>query len=186
MSGPEFFALCQRVKRELEDSGYSGRVDAGAIKRLAEAVSENGGQLTAVQDVLRVCQAGESRAAGPQFRTRSWRSDLCAARPVWTGEPLAGPHRADGAVGNRKITREQVDAALGQLQGGAVQDAARIVVINAFDVPKISYDPVGRKMYADKDQRTIFGDAKVGPGSGGGAAAAPDARVDRPACARLA
>ncbi len=85
-------------------------------------------------------------------------------------------------MGNRKITREQVDAALGQLQGGAVQDAARIVVINAFDVPKISYDPVGRKMYADKDQRTIFGDAKVGPGSGGVAAAAPGARVDRPAC----
>ena len=54
-----------------------------------------------------------------------------------------------------------MEAAIAQLQGGEQASDQHVVVINAFDVPKISYDVVSRKMYADKAPRSIFADAKV-------------------------
>lgn len=44
-------------------------------------------------------------------------------------------------------------------QGGAGTEL--ITVVSAFDVPKVSYDPVGRKMFADKAMRSLCGDAHV-------------------------
>lgn len=50
------------------------------------------------------------------------------------------------------------------LQGGA-QATSTVVVVDAFSVPKISYDPVGRKMFADPQPRHLFAGAEVGAGS---------------------
>lgn len=51
-------------------------------------------------------------------------------------------------------------AALAQLRGcGEV--AQLVAVVDAFDVPKISYDPVGRKMFADSRPRRLFAGAEV-------------------------
>lgn len=58
------------------------------------------------------------------------------------------------------ITREDIEAAIVQLQGtGTAKEL--VAVIDAFDVPKISYDPVGRKMYADKQPRSFLANATV-------------------------
>jgi hypothetical protein len=54
-----------------------------------------------------------------------------------------------------------VEAAVAQVLGTG-QGLELISIINAFDVPKISYDPVARKMYADDAPRVLFADAQVG------------------------
>ncbi len=54
-----------------------------------------------------------------------------------------------------------MEAAIAQLQGSEQAGDQHVVVINAFDVPKVSYDVVSRKMNADKAPRSIFADAKV-------------------------
>ena len=59
------------------------------------------------------------------------------------------------------VNRAAVDAAISQLQGTG-QGAELVEVINAFDIPKISYDPVGRKMLADSAPRSMFADVNVG------------------------
>jgi hypothetical protein len=59
-----------------------------------------------------------------------------------------------------QVTAAHIDAALTQLKGGA-QAADLITVVNAFAVPKISYDPVGRKMIADHKPRHLLADAQV-------------------------
>lgn len=53
---------------------------------------------------------------------------------------------------------------LAELQGGR-QALELSAVINAFEVPKISYDPVGRKLYTDPKPRTIFSGALVNTAS---------------------
>ena len=58
---------------------------------------------------------------------------------------------------------EGVQSALAELKGGR-QTLELCAVINAFDVPKISYDPVGRKLYADAKPRSIFAAALVSLG----------------------
>lgn len=69
------------------------------------------------------------------------------------------PTHSDGFQGDR-LTTEAVQAALAELRGGG-QSLELCAIINAFDVPKISYDPVGRKLYADGKPRTIFAPALV-------------------------
>ena len=59
---------------------------------------------------------------------------------------------------------EGVQSALAELKGGR-QTLELCAVINAFDVPKISYDPVGRKLYADAKPRSIFAAALVSLGA---------------------
>lgn len=54
-----------------------------------------------------------------------------------------------------------METAILQLQGSGAS-AEQVVVVNAFDIPKVSYDPVGRKMFADNAPRTLFADAMVG------------------------
>jgi DNA polymerase epsilon subunit 2 len=46
-------------------------------------------------------------------------------------------------------------------RGGARQGLELCSVINAFTVPKISYDPVGRKLYANNEPRSIFAPANA-------------------------
>lgn len=53
-----------------------------------------------------------------------------------------------------------VEQAICQLQGQG-QGVQLVEVINAFDVPKVSYDAVGKKMYADAAPRSLFADAQV-------------------------
>ena len=69
---------------------------------------------------------------------------------------------AAGVDGNHaeRITQESIEAAIAQLQGNN-QAAELVSVINAFDVPKISYDPVGRKLYADHQPRTVLAGSQV-------------------------
>ncbi len=49
---------------------------------------------------------------------------------------------------------------LAELKGGR-QSVELCAVVNAFEVPKISYDPVGRKLYTDPKPRAIFSGALV-------------------------
>lgn len=69
-----------------------------------------------------------------------------------------GSH-TDGFQGDR-LTTGAVQSALAELRGGR-QALELCAIINAFDVPKISYDPVGRKLYADIKPRAIFAPALV-------------------------
>ncbi|KAG1674469.1 hypothetical protein FOA52_003074 [Chlamydomonas sp. UWO 241] len=65
--------------------------------------------------------------------------------------------KSDGSQGDR-LTPEGVESVLVQLRGG--RQAVEVTsVINAFDVPKISYDAVGRKLYHDTSKRSIFAQA---------------------------
>eukprot|EP00798_Chlamydomonas_sp_ICE-L_P003761 gene3761-13821_t len=58
------------------------------------------------------------------------------------------------------ITSDSIELAIAQLQGSS-QAAEMVAVINAYEVPKISYDPVGRKLYADHQQRTLLAGAEA-------------------------
>lgn len=66
---------------------------------------------------------------------------------------------ADGAQGDR-LTIDGVESVLSQLRGSR-QAVEVTAVINAFAVPKISYDPVGRKLFEDTSKRSIFAAANV-------------------------
>jgi hypothetical protein len=65
----------------------------------------------------------------------------------------------EGGQGDR-LTISSVDSILSLLKGGS-QALEKHAVINAFQVPKISYDAVGRKLYADDKPRSIFAPAAV-------------------------
>jgi hypothetical protein len=58
------------------------------------------------------------------------------------------------------LSQSDVSGAVTQL-AGSLQSIERMVVINAFEVPKICWDPIGKKLYADTASRTIFPDAQV-------------------------
>ena len=49
---------------------------------------------------------------------------------------------------------------LKELQGTAEEDQIATVV-SAFDVPKISYDSIHRKFYAEDRHNSLLGDAQV-------------------------
>lgn len=67
---------------------------------------------------------------------------------------------ADGDRGDR-LTLESVEATLAQLRG-SLQQLELFAVVNAFQVPKISFDPVGKKLYEDSAPRSILAPAQVG------------------------
>ena len=71
----------------------------------------------------------------------------------------------DGLHGDR-LSVDAVESVISQMRGvgsggGTRQGLELCSVINAFTVPKISYDPVGRKLYADNEPRSIFAPANV-------------------------
>lgn len=58
------------------------------------------------------------------------------------------------------VSKRQMEAAIRQLQGSTTGDEL-VAIINAFDVPKISYDPVSKRLYADtKWQPTMLPSAQ--------------------------
>lgn len=67
---------------------------------------------------------------------------------------------ADGDRGDR-LTLESVEATLARLRG-SLQQLELFAVVNAFHVPKISFDPVGKKLYEDSAPRSILAPAQVG------------------------
>lgn len=58
------------------------------------------------------------------------------------------------------ISKSVVESAIAQIMGKG-QGFELVTIINAFDIPKISYDAVGRKMFADTVPRSLFADATV-------------------------
>lgn len=60
-----------------------------------------------------------------------------------------------------KVPRKAVEDAIASLSGGAEHDVELVQVINAFDVPRVDYDPIRKCFYPRKDELHLHGDAQV-------------------------
>ncbi|GLC72461.1 hypothetical protein PLESTF_001250200 [Pleodorina starrii] len=116
------FALKKQIKKELLDSDWAGKVEEAAVTALATILAEqHGGQLHALQDILRACT-----------------SDLSA----------------DG-----KITAASVQAAA--VPNGGAQQVELVEFTDAFNVPRLAFDPVQRKLYLNNKPRHIHASAEA-------------------------
>jgi hypothetical protein len=142
-------ALEKQVNKEIIGAGLAGCVSIEALQKLAELVEQHG-RLELVGDVLREVQRGGPLNQQQQLAS-SWFEQLFYAGRA---APLSERTNADA------ITLADIEAAVTQLRGGG-PSRDDVAVISAFDIPKISYDPVSSKMYADKAPRTLFPGARV-------------------------
>ena len=67
---------------------------------------------------------------------------------------------ADAAL-NGKVTAEQVQVALSRLQGKEQQTEA-VEVVSAFEVPRMTFDMVQRRLFIDPRTKPLLGLAEVG------------------------
>lgn len=58
------------------------------------------------------------------------------------------------------ITQQQMESAIRQL-AGTTSERDLVFVIDAFDVPKISYDPITKRLYADNHPKSLIATAQV-------------------------
>eukprot|EP00877_Chromochloris_zofingiensis_P012640 jgi/Chrzof1/762/Cz01g27210.t1 len=58
------------------------------------------------------------------------------------------------------ITQQQMESAIRQL-AGTTSERDLVFVIDAFDVPKISYDPITKRLYADNHPKSLIATAQA-------------------------
>eukprot|EP00955_Chlamydomonas_euryale_P003095 32725-Chlamydomonas_euryale.AAC.13 len=133
------FAIKKAINKQLREVGVKA-FDAAAVNLLTEYINTEG-TLDALKPFISVLKSGEER-------------DLrMLAAACWFT-------RVQDGTQSDRLTADAVHSALAQLRGG--RQAVEVTnVINAFQVPKISYDPVGRKLYKDTSARSILGPATV-------------------------
>jgi hypothetical protein len=152
-------ALERQVNKEIAGAGLAGCVDYEALQKLAELVEQHG-RLEAVGEVLREVQRGVYDGKQPLASLgQSTISESLFGQLFHAGRSLFCAAERTSA---NTIALADVEAAITQLRdGGPSRDD--VAVISAFDIPKISYDPVSSKMYEDKAPRILFPGAKVCP-----------------------
>lgn len=80
----------------------------------------------------------------------------CMAPPCTYPDMASGDDDDEDGV----ITKDSVEAAIRQL-AGVVPKRDLAFVVSAFDVPRIIYDPVTKRLYEDTKQKTLLPTAEV-------------------------
>jgi hypothetical protein len=81
-----------------------------------------------------------------------------APSPAWPPWPAE-------LIDDKRVTKQLLERHLVALQGEAEEEQP-VTVVSAFDVPKISYDPIHKKFFAEQRGNSLLGTAQVGAAAG--------------------
>jgi hypothetical protein len=170
----------QAVIKALVNANLLSTFDRDAVNSFVAFVDENGGSPDAIASVIQAVRAGAARWR----QTCRWApaaaagSRACAIAPMHAGlrrprarrarhapapprRPLPNPAlRAAELIDDKRVTRQLLEKHLVALQG-ETEEEHPVTVVSAFDVPKISYDPIHKKFFDEGRPNSLLGSAQV-------------------------
>lgn len=158
----------QAVIKALVGANLLSSFDRDAVSSFVAFVDSNGGGSDSILSVIQAVRTGAGCIPG-LLNSHAERVVCLTARCASSVQPDPNDHRLHTQqppclrvelIDDNRVTRELLERHLQALSGGAEEDQIATVV-SAFDVPKISYDPIHRKFFAEDRQNSLLGNAQV-------------------------